>query len=60
MKRANHDLVELHGRVRAETERAVLFYNGDRSVWLPKSQIEVHTDGTITVPEWLAIDKLLV
>lgn len=28
--------------------------------WLPKSQVEINDDGTVTVPEWLAIKKGLV
>ncbi len=28
--------------------------------WLPRSQIEINDDGTVTMPEWLAVDKGLV
>lgn len=28
--------------------------------WLPRSQIEINSDGTVTMPEWLAIEKGLV
>lgn len=28
--------------------------------WLPRSQIEINNDGTVTMPEWLAIQKGLV
>lgn len=48
-----------------ETQSAVLVHDGDetKKVWLPKSQIEIERDAhkphlaTITLPEWLAIDK---
>ena len=60
MRRANHDLVDISGEVRAQTERAVQFYDGTRSVWLPRSQIEINDDGTVTMPEWLAMDKELI
>ncbi len=29
-------------------------------VWLPKSQIEINGDGTVTMPEWLAKEKGLI
>lgn len=28
--------------------------------WLPKSQVEVNDDGTITLPEWLAQEKGMI
>lgn len=28
--------------------------------WLPRSQIEINPDGTVTMPEWLARDKGLL
>jgi len=59
-RRANHDLVDIAGEVRARTERAIQFFDGDTLVWLPRSQIEVNDDGTVTMPEWLAVDKGLV
>lgn len=58
--RANHDLVDIAGECRAQTEKAVQFFDGDKLVWLPLSQIEVNDDGTVTMPEWLAVDKGLV
>lgn len=59
MARRN-ELVDIAGEVRAETEKAVQFNDGTRSVWLPRSQIEINDDGTITLPEWLALDKELI
>jgi hypothetical protein len=59
-RRANHDLVDVAGEVRAQTEKAIQFFDGDTLVWLPRAQIEVNDDGTVTMPEWLAIDKGLV
>lgn len=60
MRRANHDLVDISGEVRAQTERAIQFFDGDTAVWLPRSQIEINDDGTVTMPEWLAVDKGLI
>lgn len=28
--------------------------------WLPRSKTEINDDGTVTIPEWLAIEKGLV
>ena len=47
-----------------ETVHARLLRIDGRDVWLPKSQIDdVATDGengTVSIPEWLAIEKELV
>lgn len=55
------DLVDIGGEVRAETEKAYRFFDGTRTVWLPKSQCEWdETDKTMAMPEWLAMEKGLV
>jgi hypothetical protein len=59
-RRANHDLVDIAGEIRARTARAIQFYDGEHTVWLPLSQIEINNDGTITMPEWLAEEKELI
>jgi hypothetical protein len=59
-RRANHDLVDIAGEIRAQTEKAVQLFDGKMLVWLPRSQIEVNDDGTVTMPEWLAIERGLV
>lgn len=59
-RRANHELVDVAGEIRAETAKAIQFFDGDRTVWLPKSQIEVNDDGTVTMPEWLALERELI
>lgn len=60
MRRANHDLVEISGEIRAQTDKAIQLFDGDKPVWLPRSQIEINDDGTVTMPEWLALDKGLI
>lgn len=55
-----HDIIEVAGRVLNETDKAIRFDDGVREVWLPKSQVEVNTDGTISLPEWLAKEKELI
>ena len=62
------DLIDVRVFVHAETVKAVLVSeDGDHenSVWLPKSQVEIENDlhgrtATITLPEWLAMDKGLI
>jgi len=56
--------VNLTGEIRRETELAILFFDGERETWLPRSQLEEmskHSDGVeITIPRWLAEEKELV
>jgi hypothetical protein len=59
MARRN-ELVDVAGEIRAQTDRAIQFYDGSRTVWLPRSQIEINDDDTVTMPEWLALDKGLI
>jgi hypothetical protein len=60
MPRSN-ELVEIDGEVRARTDRAVQFYDGDVVVWLPLSQVELSDDETsVLVPRWLAEEKGLI
>lgn len=54
-------LVDLEiDRIKHRTEKAILITKDGKDVWLPKSQIEINDDDTITLPEWLAIEKELV
>ena len=61
------NIIDIDVEVSARTEKAVLVHDGDPSVavWLPLSQIEIRPTGiggieTVTLPEWLAIEKGLV
>ena len=59
--RVNHDLVEVSGQVVGETEKAFRFYDGNSTVWLPKSQVEWDAETKeMTIPEWLALEKGLI
>jgi hypothetical protein len=46
-----------------ETDAAILVDTGDEETWIPKSQIiggDVHEEGdegTMVIPEWLAIER---
>ena len=54
------DLVDVAGEIHAETDKAYQFYDGARTVWIPKSQCEWDPDAkTMAMPEWLAKDKEL-
>ncbi len=55
------ELIDIAGEVRAETDRAFQFYDGARTVWLPKSQVEWYAaDRVMVMPTWLAKDKELI
>lgn len=60
-------LVDIEVEIRAESQKGVQVFDGQDTVWLPKSQIEIerpragHNAPTIvTMPEWLARDKGLI
>ena len=57
MTEGRSDLIDIAAEVSAETEKALRLYDGARSAWVPKSQVERNGDGTFTMPEWLAKDK---
>jgi hypothetical protein len=50
-------LVDIAAVKRGETDKAYRLYDGDRTEWVPKSQVEDNGDGTFTMPEWLAQEK---
>jgi RNase P/RNase MRP subunit p29 len=54
---SGRQLVDISGEVRGETERALHLYDGTKTEWVPKSQVEDNGDGTFTMPEWLAKEK---
>lgn len=51
------DLVNIEAKIKAETEKAILLYDGSVTAWVPKSQVEDNGDGTFDMPEFLAMDK---
>lgn len=58
----NVRLVDLEAECHYETNSARLFdFGGPEKVWLPKAQHEWdEADKTVTLPEWLAVEKGLV
>ena len=61
------NIIDLDVAIEAKTGKAVLVHTGikEQAVWLPLSQIEIEPTGfsgieTITLPEWLALEKGLI
>lgn len=50
-------IIEIAGELRIETDKAFQIYDGKKTEWVPKSQVENNGDGTFSMPEWLALDK---
>jgi len=64
----NHGIIEVETEVLRETEKGLMvsspisFNENDvpDKIWLPKSLTQVNSDGTISLPRWLAEEKELV
>jgi len=54
------EIYDFSAEKRHETAAAVLIFDGEKEVWLPKSHLEDYGDGTFAVPQWLAEKKGLV
>lgn len=57
--------IDLEGSIIAKTKTQIFFNFGDKTAWLPKSQIEIegpNEDGLYDVraPEWLAMEEGLI
>ena len=69
---ARSDLVDIACKIMMDdpTRKAVAVSDGTTEkfegqervkwYWLPRSLTQINADGTVTVPEWLAIEKGLV
>ncbi len=53
-------LVDIEAELRGETERAYRIFDGEKSVWVPKSLVERNSDGSFTMPFFLAKEKELI
>ncbi len=51
------DLIDIAVQIKGETKYAYRIYDGKKTDWVPKSQVENNDDGTFTMPLWLAQDK---
>lgn len=56
-ERKSERLTDIAAEIRGETDKAIRLYDGAKTEWVPKSQVENNGDGTFTMPEWLAQDK---
>lgn len=57
MRSQDSKLVDIAAEERGSTAAAFRLWDGRRSEWFPKSQVEDNGDGTYTMPEWLAHEK---
>ena len=55
--KSNPRLFDLAAEIRSESDKAYLLFDGTKTEWVPKSQVEDNGDGTFTMPEWLAKEK---
>lgn len=51
------ELFDLAATIKGETKAAYRLFDGTKTEWVPKSQVENNEDGTFTMPEWLAKEK---
>lgn len=51
------ELFDMAAEIKGETDRAWRLFDGTKTEWVPKSQVENNGDGTFTMPEWLAKEK---
>lgn len=58
--RENGDLIEFSGKLKRETEKAFLVFDGINSHWLPKSQCDKLRKDLFLVPAWLAKEKGII
>lgn len=50
-------LTDIAAEIKGETDKAYRLFDGVKTEWVPKSQVEDNNDGTFTMPEWLAQEK---
>lgn len=51
------EIVDIAAEIKIETDKAFRLYDGNKTEWVPKSQVENNGDGTFTMPMWLAKEK---
>lgn len=60
----NHNLTDIACEIKHQTAAAYLINDGLKEVWLPKSLTEVNDEDpknfSVTIPEWLAMEKGLI
>jgi hypothetical protein len=59
--RKNHNIIEIAGELRHSTEKAHLFFDGSKEVWIAKALCEWDANSkTMQMAEWLALEKGLI
>lgn len=57
----NNEMIEISGEIVEDRRASYLFYDGTKSVFLPKSLVEWDSDEKVMrVPEWMAMEKGLI
>jgi hypothetical protein len=51
------ELVDIAAELKGESDKAFRIFDGAKTEWVPKSQVEQNDNGTFTMPEWLAHEK---
>lgn len=57
MTETRERVIDIAAEKRGESDKAIRLHDGDKTEWVPKSQVEDNGDGTFTMPEWLAKEK---
>jgi len=60
--------IDIQCEIRARSDLAIMIYDGNKTVWIPRSEIVAmdvqdattgHPRATLTVPAWLAREKAI-
>ena len=54
---AKRELIDIAAEIHGESPKAWRLFDGTKTEWVPKSQVEQNPDGTFTMPKWLAQEK---
>jgi hypothetical protein len=54
---AKRELIDIAAEIKGETDKAWRLYDGSKTEWVAKSQVEDNGDGTFAMPIWLAKEK---
>lgn len=57
---SDYGKIEISAEMINETDKAFQLFDGDRKVWVPKSQVTWTGKNLWEMPEWLAKEKELI
>jgi len=57
MNEFKSNLVEIAAQIKGETPKAYRLFDGSKTEWVAKSQVEDNGDGTFSMPDWVAKEK---